>query len=327
MRIIVMGTGPFAVPMLDAILAAGHDVPTVVTRPRAAPHGRKKPLPNPMCEAAEQHALTILDPPDINHQDAQAQLIPLKPDLLAVCDFGQLLSSSTLSVARLGGINLHGSLLPKYRGAAPVQWALIQGEPLTGVTVIHMTTQLDGGPTLCQRETPIDPCETAVELENRLAQLGAPAVVEAIDILAHWNGTTELGIQQDNQHATLAPRLQKQQGNINWTATSTEIINLHRALQPWPGCFTHWQRPSGEPLRLIIKGIEMVADTDAISRTAQTNPGTILGKINPEAAPGLWVATGDGYLSITRLQPAGKRVMDIDEFQRGYPLQEGDALG
>ena len=324
MRIIVMGTGPFAVPMLEAILVAGHDVPVVVTRPLPPARGRKKPPANPLREAANQHGLKLLDPADVNAADVVAELADLQADLLVVCDFGQILSPTTLGVTPLGGINLHGSLLPKYRGAAPVQWAIINGDATTGVTVIHMTPKLDGGPALCQLEVAIEATETAEQLEQRLAALGAPAVIDAIEILAEWNQISTIGTLQDKQLVTQAPRLHKQLGNIPWNKPAAAIINLHRGLQPWPGCFTQWQRENGKPLRLIITEMTLAKDSSA---HVGVEPGTVVATLDDGSGENLCVATGEGCISIKRIQPAGKRVLEIDEFLRGYQLKPGAQLG
>jgi methionyl-tRNA formyltransferase len=323
MRIIVMGTGPFAVPMLEAILVAGHDVPVVVTRPLPPARGRKKPPANPLREAANQHGLKLLDPADVNAADVVAALAVLQADLLVVCDFGQILSPSALGVTPLGGINLHGSLLPKYRGAAPVQWAIINGDAITGVTVIHMTPKLDGGPALCQLEVAIEATETAEQLEHRLAALGAPAVIDAIEILAEWNQISTIGTLQDKQLITQAPRLHKQLGNIPWNKPAAAIINLHRGLQPWPGCFTQWQRENGKPLRLIITEMALAENSSA---HVGVKPGTVVTNLD-DGSEKLCVATGDGCISINRIQPAGKRVLGIEEFLRGYQLKPGSQLG
>lgn len=324
MRIIIMGTGPFAVPMLESIIAAGHDVPVVVTRPLPPPRGRKKPAANPLREVANEYGLTLLDPTDVNAAHVVAQLADLQADLLVVCDFGQILSPAALGVTTLGGINLHGSLLPKYRGAAPVQWAIINGDATTGVTVIHMTPKLDGGPALCQIEVAIEATETAEQLEHRLATIGAPAVIDAIGILAKWDQTSAIGTLQDKQLVTQAPRLHKQLGNIPWNKPAATILNLHRGLCPWPGCFTQWRRENGKPLRLIITEMALVEDSSAY---VDVKPGTVVANGDNGAKDHLCVATGEGCVSISRIQPAGKRVLEIDEFLRGYQLKPGAQLG
>jgi len=323
MRIIVMGTGPFAVPMFTSILTAGHDVPVVVTRPLPPARGRKKPPVNPLREAANQHGLKLLDPVDVNAPDVVSELADLQADLLVVCDFGQILNPAVLGVTPLGGINLHGSLLPKYRGAAPVQWAIINGDATTGVTVIHMTPKLDGGPTLCQLEVAIHATETAEELEHRLAALGATAIIDAIEILAKWDQISTIGTLQDKQLVTQAPRLYKQLGNIPWDKPAAAIINLHRGLRPWPGCFTQWQRENGRSLRLIITEMTLAENSSA---HVDVEPGTVVANPDDDGEY-LCVATGEGCIRISRIQPAGKRVMEIDEFLRGYQLKPGALLG
>ncbi len=194
MRLVMMGTGPFAVPTFRGLIASSHVVAALVTRPDRPAHRREKTPVNPMREVARQHGLKVFEPESINSPEAQAQLRELAADLFVVCDYGQILARETLTLARHGGINLHASLLPKYRGAAPINWAIYHGETETGVTVIHMTPQLDAGPSLVQHRTPIGPTETAPELEVRLAEIGSKAVLEAIDKLVRGESG---GIVQD----------------------------------------------------------------------------------------------------------------------------------
>ncbi len=312
MRIIIMGTGPFAVPMLKAILAAGHDVLVVVTRPTRPARGRKQPPPNPMRDAAEFAGVEVWAPESINAPESVERLQALEADLMVVCDYGQILSREALATAPLGGINLHGSLLPKYRGAAPVQWAVMNGETTTGITVIHMTPRLDGGPLLVQLETPIEPHETAATLEPRLAQLGAPAVLQAIDMLVDWDGESVLGDLQDPEQVTKAPRLTKKHGAIDWTRSATEIVNIHRGVQPWPGSFTVWDRGQ-QPLRLIVSDMQ-VYQTDQLGE-----PGEVI----VSEGETLVVACGQGSIQLLKVQPAGKRLMSAEEFLRGYQLAPG----
>ena len=312
MRLIVMGTGPFAVPMFEAILAAGHDVPVVVTRPTRPARGRKKLPPNPMREVAEPLGMDIWAPDSINDPEVVQQLGEVGADLMVVCDYGQILSRDTLATTRLGGINLHGSLLPKYRGAAPVQWAVINGDSHSGVTVIHMTPKLDGGPTLVQVDTPIEAHETAETLEVRLSQLGVPAVLEAIELLASWDGKSTLGAIQDSQEVTKAPRLTKQHGAICWSDSALDVINRHRGVQPWPGSFTLWDRGK-QPLRLLVK--EMVL----AEQHGSGEPGEVIAAEDER----LIVACGDGCVAFHQIQPAGKRLLTAGEFLRGYQIQPG----
>lgn len=326
LRIVMMGTGPFAVPTFRALLESPHQVVALVTRPERPVHTHRKPTvaQNPMKAVAVERGVPVLDPESVNAPSAQEALAALRPDLLLVCDYGQILSRQTLGLARLGGINLHGSLLPAYRGAAPVNWAIYHGETETGVTVIHMTPQLDAGPCLLQRRTEIGPNETAVELEPRLAELGVPAVLEAIEMLT--DERPHAGIPQDPKLATKAPRLKKSDGLVDWTRTSMQIRNQVRAFVPWPKTYTFWRHGEGEPVRLILE--EVVAASDDVLRVTlggelKSEPGTVLA-VDREV---VMVVCGLGAVLIQRLQPAGKRGMTIAEFLRGNEIKPGERLG
>jgi methionyl-tRNA formyltransferase len=251
-------------------------------------------------------------PETVNCDEARAKLAALAPDLLVVCDYGEILQPETLGVPRLGGINLHGSLLPKYRGAAPVPWAILNGDTETGNTVIQMTPGLDAGPALGVEQIAIGPDETAGELEARMAERGAALVLKVVDQL---EAGTAQPLPQNKSLATKAPRLVKGNGFIDWTRSALEIKNQVRALQPWPRAFTHWQRGENEPLRLIVHRVALDAETPA-------PPGKIVA-----ADAKLQVATGKGSLRLEAIQPAGKRVLTAAEFLRGYPLRVGDRLG
>ncbi len=313
-----MGTGPFAVPTFESLITSEHNVVVLVTRPQPPVRTRSKPPANPMRDAAGKHAIEVIAPDDVNSEGARTQLAALRPDLFVVCDYGQILSPETLAITPLGGINLHGSLLPKYRGAAPVQWSVWKGDTETGVAVIHMTPQLDGGPCLITRSTSIGNDETAEQLEPRLSQLGVEPVHESIRMLETWDRTSLIGVSQDQSLASRAPRLKKSDGNIDWHQTAAQIRNQIRALKPWPGSFTQWQRREGQPMRLIVDQVSL-----AIASSADATPGTII-QIDDT---GLQVATGDGVLLIRTLQPAGKRVMDAAAFLRGHSVNVGDLLG
>ncbi|MEM9352561.1 MAG: methionyl-tRNA formyltransferase [Planctomycetota bacterium] len=308
MKVAMLGTGPFVVPTLRALHASTHDVALVVSRP---PRGRKRE-PSPMQVAAEELGLPAWTPETVNCDESRAELNSRGLDLLVVCDYGEILKRATLETARLGGVNLHGSLLPKYRGAAPVQWAVYHGEAVTGSTVIQMTPGLDAGPILGVDEVAVDPDETAEELEARLSQSGAPLVVRVVDQLEA--GTAE-GVPQDVSLATKAPRLRKEDGLIDWARTALEIKNQVRALQPWPRAYTLWQRGTGEPMRLILHSAD-------VSEGSASDPGTV-SLLNGQLA----VATGGGLLLPKTVQPTGKKAMAADEFLRGYQLREGDRIG
>src|SRR3990172_7246622 len=224
MRLIMMATGPFAVPTLRALARSDHELKLVVTRP---PRGRHADAKSPIQSVAEELKVPVWTPESVNSPEAQARLRELNADLLVVCDYGEILKPATLATTRLGGVNLHGSLLPKFRGAAPVQWAILKGEPETGNTVIQMTPGLDAGPCLAQQRTPIDPDEDAAALESRLAMLGAGLVLRVVDQLA---AGTARPIEQDPGQASKAPRLTKEHGAIDWSRSAAEIKNLVRAV-------------------------------------------------------------------------------------------------
>jgi methionyl-tRNA formyltransferase len=319
-RIVVMGTGPFAVPMFEAILNSPQRVLALVTRPDRPSHRRDKSPVNPMREAARGRGIDVFEPESINSAEAQQWLRERKADLFVVCDYGQILSRETLSLARLGGINLHASLLPKYRGAAPINWAIFHGEQESGVTVIHMTPKLDAGPALVQRSTPIGANETAPELELRLAALGSGAVLEAIDVLA--TGREGCGIEQDPKLATKAPRLKKEDGLVDWTRSAVCLFNQVKALQPWPKTYTFWQATEAERVQLILNRVH-VYDGPSESAQAGAMPGTVVIAKGNE----LVVVCGKGTLQIEAIQPAGKRTMSAGEFLRGHALKPGTRLG
>lgn len=319
MRIVVMGTGQFAVPMFAAILQNGHEVPALITRPVPPATGRKKETlhPNPMRDFAEARGIPVHAPPTTNADDARDLLRSLAPDLLAVCDFGEILSPETLGCATLGGINLHASLLPRYRGAAPINWAILKGETETGVTVIHMTPKLDGGPILAVARTPIGNEETSAELEPRLAQLGVGSVLDSIEQLARWDRVSSIGAPQDPALATHARRLRKTDGNVVWSRTAQQIHNQVRGLQAWPGVFTHYLKVDGPPLRLILDRVTPHAGSSTFEP----------GQVAEATSTRLLVQTGEGFLSLDRVQPAGKRSMEVAEFLRGHHVQPGDRFG
>lgn len=310
MKLVMLGTGPFAVPTLELLAASPHEVVLVVARP---PRGRDAKA-SPLQSAGEKLGLETWTPESVNLPESQARLTTLTADLLVVCDYGEILRPATLATTRLGGINLHGSLLPKYRGAAPVQCAVLNGDAETGNTVIQMTPGLDAGPCLAQESTPIDPDEDAAALETRLAALGAKLVLRVVDELAA--GTAQ-PIEQNPAAASKAPRLTKEHGAIDWSLPATEIKNLVRAVQPWPRAYTFWHRSDGPWVRLNIDRVQV----PSLGGVAAT-PGTVV-----HASQGLLIATGDGILEIVSLQPAGKRAMSAAEFLRGNPVALGDTFG
>jgi methionyl-tRNA formyltransferase len=320
MRIVMMGTGTFAEPTFEALLGGRHPVVGLVTQPdREIGDARSstRQTGKGMKALAAERGITVLQPDKINTPEGVAGLKALEPDLLVVAAYGQILSNEVLSIPRLGGINVHASLLPKYRGAAPVAWAIYHGETETGVTIIRMTTGLDAGDMLAQEILAIGPQETAGELEARLAPLGAKLAMEVVEQLS---AGTASGVKQDRALVTKAPKLKKEDGLIDWTRPATAVCNQVRAMQPWPTTYTWWHRESKSPVRLMIARCQAHAD----EATAGVKPGSCL------ARPGdrmLGIASGQGVVEILELQPAGKRRMEIGEFLRGNAVSVGDWFG
>ncbi len=308
MRIVILGTGPFAVPSLRALHASKHEVLCAVSRP---PRGRRA-KPAPVTVAAEELGIKTWQPQTVNSDEACEKMTAFNADLLMVCDYGEILKPPALASTRLGGINLHGSLLPKYRGAAPVQWAVLNGDAQTGNTVIQMTPGLDAGPILGVQQIPIDPNETSGELEARMADLGADIVLKVVEQLATDTTTPH---PQDKSQATKAPRLSKEMGQIDWSHSAQEIKNQVRGLQPWPRAFTAWHRPTGKSVRLILHQVEVEGNEKS------TTPGEVVC-----VEQGLLVSTGQGLLRLQKIQPTGKRMMAAEDFLRGYPIQPGDRM-
>jgi methionyl-tRNA formyltransferase len=260
MQIVIMATGAFAIPSIRALCESNlFEIVCLVTGPlRSDKHGN--PIITPARQAAAEFRIPIASKEDVNSNEFFEFLYLVRPDLLFVCDFGQILSKRTLSGSIIGGINLHGSLLPKFRGAAPVHWAILTGEHYTGVSVIHMTPQIDAGPVIAQSPPiPISPHETVIELEERLAEYGAELVFNTASKMA-TNETVRI-IEQRHEKVSKAPRLKKEDGYIPWERSSQEIFNHIRAMLPWPRSFTDWHREDGLPLRLIFGKITPLYDS------------------------------------------------------------------
>ncbi len=301
-----MGTPRFALPAFEAI-ADVETVMAVVTQPDR-PSGRGlSVIPSAIKEAALKRSLPVHQPERIRKDAAFIQtLSEMAPDVIVVVAFGQILPSSVLDIPRLGCINLHASLLPKYRGAAPVQWALIRGEHQTGVTTMQMDAGMDTGPLLLQRATPIEPDETSEALATRLSQMGAPLLVETLDLLKSGG---HLPVAQDDAEATLAPLLRKEDGRIRWKEPAREIFNRWRGVLSWPGSTTFYQ---GVPMRVSSMSIGS-AEGD------WGRAGGIL-RLTPS---GLEVAAGIGYIVVKVLQPEGGRKMTPWQYAVGHPMSLG----
>jgi methionyl-tRNA formyltransferase len=318
----MMGTGLFAEPTLEALLAGPHSVVGLVTQPdraAGAERGSTRQTGRGMKTIAQEHVVPVLQPESINTPEGVAALQALQPDLLVVAAYGQILSRDVLAVPPHGGINVHASLLPKYRGAAPIAWAIYHGETQTGVTIIKMSVSLDAGDMLAQETIDIKPNETAGEVEARLAPLGAKLALQVIEQIQ--NGTVQ-GRKQDPSQVTKAPKLKKEHGLIDWGRTSAQVCNQIRAMQPWPTAYTYFHHQGKPPLRVIITKAAPFAIAD--SNSTPPAPGSIASPADKD----LWVATGaNSLVQILELQPAGKRRMTAEEFLRGHKPQAGDRFG
>ena len=314
-RIIFMGTPDFAVPPLKALIESANEknweVVAVVTQPDR-PKGRGKQLaPPPVKIIAEAAGINVLQPPTLRTEEAVADLAALRPDIIIVAAFGQILRQNVLDMPPHGCLNIHASLLPRWRGATPVTAAIRAGDAETGITLMKMGAGLDTGPMIAQRSLPILPTHTGETLTEELAELGAALLV---DTLPGWLAGKITPQPQDDLLATLAPSLKKQEGAIDWSQSAAEIERQVRAFHPWPGTFT--ESPRG---RLKIITVKVAAQ---VSPPAGSIPGTVF-KHQRE----VYVAAGQGVIHLLTVQPAGKKPMDALALLNGQPELLGAQLG
>ena len=310
LRLVMMGTGEFALPTFLSLCDSPHQVVGLFTQPDRLGRGHHH-HPHPMKETALEYDIPVFQPERVNAPEALADLRSLTPDVCVVAAYGQILSAELLGIPRLGAINLHASLLPKYRGAAPVQYAIWKGESETGVTIFKIEPKLDAGPILGVVKTGIRPKETAGELETRLAELAVPLT----HYVLHQFETGEIhGTLQDPARVTRAPRLKKEEGLIEWSRSAEEIDCHIRAMQPWPNPYTFLQQPGRPSLRMIV------LDAEAAEHERLAEPGTVVRADHERLA----VQAGDAVIEVTRLRPEGKRGMTAGEFLRGHAVQVGD---
>ncbi len=308
MDLVFCGTPQFAVPTLRALVEAGHSVRLVVTQPDR-PVGREQQITAPpVKQMARQFGIPVVQPEKIkNNLEFRAQLEQIAPLAIVVVGYGRIIPKWMIDLPPLGNINLHGSLLPKYRGAAPVQWAIAMGETVTGVTTMRIDEGLDTGDILLQRETAIEPEETALTVGPRLAEIGAPLMVET---LAGLEAGTINPAPQDNTSASLAPILKKEDGLVDFARAASEIVNRWRGFQPWPGAYTTFRGRN-----LGLHGV--------IATAASLAPGEL--KVDKDT-----LIAGCGQHSaveILELQPEGKRRMSARAFIHGYRPASGEKLG
>lgn len=308
MRLVFCGTPEFAVPTLEAVIAAGHEVALVVTQPdRAAGRGMEMQAP-PVKRAAIAHGIPVVQPEKIKTNAAFRDLLEtVRPDAILVVAYGRIIPKWMLDLPRLGCINLHGSLLPKYRGAAPVQWAVANGEKMTGVTTMRIDEGLDTGPMLLAEKLWIAPEETAVDLFESLAEIGAKLMVKTLHGLAVGTITA---VEQNHAEATLAPILKREDGLIDFSRSAHSIYDRWRGFQPWPGAFT------------TLRGKKLI-----VHRMARSGGEGSSGELRVDGER-LMVGCGEGSeLEVFELQIEGKRRMSAAEFLRGFQVRSGERLG
>lgn len=326
LRVVFLGTPDFAVPTLQALLASRHHVVGVITQPDR-PRGRgQKVVEGAVKACAVAAGLPVLQPPTLKTPEFLEQLQAMRADLGVVAAYGKILSETVIWTPSLGMINVHASLLPKYRGAAPIHRAVAAGEPETGVTIMRVVKALDAGAMLATVRRPIGPDDTSEEVEADLARLGASLLVDVVDRMASASAGTATAavdgraheavqeIAQDDSQATYAHRLTKEDGQIDWTRPARDIHNLIRGMRPWPNAYSSI---GGKRLILLRSDVQADAQPADLSSAA---PGTVIAA----KADDLRIATGDGTLIVREVQAEGKRPMGVRDFLAGHRLAPGD---
>ena len=305
MRVIYMGTPDFAVGALEEIIKAGHEVVLVVTQPDK-PKGRGKTMQfTPVKECALKHGIEVFQPVKVRESANIEYLRKFNPDIIIVAAFGQILPKSILDMPKYCCVNIHASLLPKYRGAAPIQWAIINGDEVTGVTTMRMAEGIDTGDMIAKRQVRIDEDETGGSLFDKLTEVGARLCVETMDMIE--DGTAEY-TPQDSESATHTSMIKKELGLIDWKKPAVEIERLIRGLNPWPSAYTHL---NGKTFKIWKAKV--------IDEKFDCQPGCIC-KVDKN---NLYVMTGDGVLSLLEVQLEGKKRMEAEAFLRGFNVEEG----
>lgn len=309
MNIVFMGTPDFALTSLDKLIKKGYIISTVISQPDR-PKGRgKKVQPPPVKERALQAGINVQQPERVKDPEFIKALKNLRPDIIIVVAYGQILPEEIIKLPGLGCINVHASLLPKYRGAAPINWCIINGEKKTGVTTMYMDRGMDTGDILMQRETEIKDDETAGQLHDRLALLGAELLIETLGGIERGSVARKA---QDHSEATYAPQLNRETGRVDWNNEAQSIYNLVRGTNPRPGCYTQYRQQ-----RMKLWGARV------LDRNSTGTPG----EITEVSAEGLAVQTGRGTLLLTEIQMPSSRRMTVDEYLRGNLMETGYVLG
>jgi len=313
-KIVFMGTPEYAVPSLEKLVERGYAVQAVVTQPDR-PRGRgRKPVPPPVKVAAQRLGLPVFQPEKASEKDFCSAIQDLGPDVLVVVAFGQILKKGLLYIPRWGALNIHASLLPRYRGAAPIQWAVINDERETGLTAMRMDEGLDTGPIILQKAVSIGPEESAGELHDRLSRLSGDVLIQALEGLKEHR---LVEMPQDNAMATYAPKIEKGMAVIPWAGSARSIAALIRGLDPWPGAVT---LAGNKEIKVFSAGV-------AAGPGPEMDRRGIPGRVAGSTGEGLLVETGEGMVRIRELQAPGRRRLPASDFLRGFPIEEGTVLG
>lgn len=321
LKVVMMGTGTFAIPAFQALIDSDHQVLGLYTQPDRTGRGHHRHK-NPMKELALDHEIPVFQPPKINQSESLDELRNLKADVFLVAAYGQILSQKLLDIPKQGAFNLHASLLPQYRGAAPILYAIRNGETKTGVSLFRIERSLDSGPVAAMVETPIGPKETTGEVQERLAALAAPLAMQVLDSIEQG---TLVETPQNHEEATLAPTLDKREGAIDWNQSTFQIGCHVRAMQPWPSPFSFLHQSGQEPLRLLVLDVENVTRDELNSLNVNqgqqdSSPGTVVFANTKRVI----IRSGDGFLELKQVQPQGKRAMQIAHFLCGKKISPGD---
>lgn len=314
MKIVFMGTPEFAADALEALIQAGHEITAVVTQPdKPRGRGRQMQFP-PVKECALQHGIRVLQPMKIKTPEAVEELGKIEADIFVVAAFGQILSSEILHMPRLGCVNIHASLLPKYRGAAPIQWAILNGEKETGVTIMQMDEGLDTGDMLSSVMVPVTDQDTGDSLHDKLMEAGAKLIVDTLPLIEQGKVTPE---KQKDEDSCYAGMLSKAFGKIDWTKSAEELSRLVRGLNSWPGSYTTFR---GKMLK--IWEAEVQEDGSKPDGRDKEAAGTVT-EVTKEV---IKVQTGEGLLAIKSVQPEGKKRMQVKDYLLGNPVRTGERL-
>ncbi|WP_250673315.1 methionyl-tRNA formyltransferase [Paraclostridium ghonii] len=309
MKIVFMGTPEFAVPCLQKIIDEGHEVVSVVTQPDK-PKGRGKKLAMPpVKELALKYDIPVYQPLKAREESFVETLKELNPELIVVVAFGQILPKSILNIPKYGCVNVHASLLPRYRGAAPLNWVIINGEEKTGVTTMYMDEGLDTGDMILKSEIPLDDEITAGELHDKMMIDGAQVLKETIDLISKGQAPRE---KQNNENTCYSPIMNKSLGNIDWNKSAKDIHNLIRGINPWPSAYTTYEAQTMK-----------IWKTKVINENSDKKPGTIL-SVGKE---GIEVSTGEGSIQIKEIQMSGKKRMEVHEYIKGNNINTDVILG